>query len=170
MMSEDLKERLESVFKDVRTDTPGKNRIDIYGEKKYVSGILSFLKEQGFNHLTLLSCVDRIEENEFELVYILYAYPENNTHTEKEKTSVFLRTRLKRQEPRIPTIIPVFENAEPYEREIHELFGVVFEGHPRLTPLFLERKYETPPFRKEFDTREYVKKMFGTVPFVGDKK
>jgi len=44
------------------------------------------------------------------------------------------------------------------------LFGVNFEGHPRLTPLFLEREYETPPFRKDFDTREYVRNTFDAVP------
>jgi len=49
---------------------------------------------------------------------------------------------------------------EPYEREIHELFGVVFEGHKRLTPLFLDRWKQMPPFRKDFNTREYVEKTF----------
>ena len=41
-----------------------------------------------------------------------------------------------------------------------------FEGHPRLTPLFLERDYEIPPFRKDFDTRQYVADVFGSVPTV----
>jgi len=38
-----------------------------------------------------------------------------------------------------------------------------------LTPLLLERNYEIPPFRKDFDTRKYVKDVFEKIPFVEDK-
>ena len=81
-----------------------------------------------------------------------------------------LKTRISRENPQFVTSIPVYENAEPYEREIHELFGVNFEGHPRLIRLFLERDYKIPPFRRDFDTKEYVKNVFEKIPFVEDKQ
>ena len=74
------------------------------------------------------------------------------------------------KDPQFVTSIPVFENAEPYEREIHELFGINFKGHPRLIPLFLERDYKIPPFRKDFDTKKYVEETFDKIPFVEDKQ
>ncbi|GAH89124.1 unnamed protein product, partial [marine sediment metagenome] len=37
-------------------------------------------------------------------------------------------------------------------------------------PLFLERDYEIPPFRKDFDTRKYVKETFDKIPFVEEEK
>jgi len=52
---------------------------------------------------------------------------------------------------------------------MHELFGIKFEGHPRLTPLLLEREYKIPPFRKDFDTRKYVEEVFDKIPLVDNK-
>ena len=105
------------------------------------------------------------------MIYILSAYMQNDSeYTDKEKANIILKTRIFREKPEFSTIISIFENAEPYEREIHELFGIKFEGHPRLTPLFLEREYEIPPFRKDFDTRKYVKDVFDTIPFVKEKE
>jgi len=112
--------------------------------------------------------VDWIEEKEFELVYILTAYPGKDEFTGREH--VILKTRISRERAEFKTIIPIFRNAEPYEREIHELFGINFEGHPRLTHLLLEREYEIPPFRKDFDTRKYVEEVFDKIPFVEEKE
>ncbi|MFO7899588.1 MAG: polyprenyl synthetase family protein, partial [Planctomycetota bacterium] len=80
------------------------------------------------------------------------------------KVHVALKTKVPRDEPELESVVPIFEIAEPYEREIHELYGVHFAGHPRLIPLFLEREYEIPPFRKDFDTRQYVEDTFGSIP------
>ncbi len=169
-MNRSLKERLESVFDGIQLDIKDENRILITSRKEAVLSILSFFKSHGYGHLGLISCVDWINENEFELVYILSAYlGEDEAFTDKEKIRIILKTRVSRERPELLSAIPIFDNAEPYEREIHELFGVVFEGHPRLTPLFLEREYEIPPFRKDFDTREYVKNVFDSVPVVEKK-
>ncbi len=131
-------------------------------KKEDILNTLRSFKDKGFDHLALLSCVDRIKENKFEIVYILSSYEEAKT--------VILKTTIPRQNPKIPTAIEIFENAEPYERELHELFGVNFAGHPRLTHLLLEREYKIPPFRKDFDTREYVRETFESIPFIEDKK
>jgi len=118
-----------------------------------------------------LSCVDWIEENEFELIYILSAYMENDQeYNEKEKKTILVKTRIARERSEFITVINIFENAEPYERELHELFGINFEGHPRLTPLLLERDYEIAPFRKDFDTRKYVKEVFDKIPTIEERK
>jgi len=135
-----------------------------------VLAVLRFLKERRFDHLALISCVDWIEEKEFELVYILTRYMQGDKeHTDQESLHLIVKTSISRQGPRSETATSIFSNAEPYEREIHELFGISFEGHPRLTPLFLEREYEIPPFRKDFDTRKYVEDVFEKIPFVEDK-
>ena len=53
-----------------------------------------------------------------------------------------------------------YENAQIHEREIHELFGVKFEGNQDLSPLFLENWEGPDPFRKDFNWREYVRDKF----------
>ena len=166
-MNESIKEQLESTFKPVVVTIPEDTRIVVNVKKDQVLAVLRFLKDRRFDHLALVSCVDWIEEKEFELVYILTRYTQGNEeHPNQERSHLILKTRISRQNPQLETITGIFSNAEPYEREIHELFGVKFEGHQRLTPLFLERDYEIPPFRKDFDTRKYVKDVFDKIPSI----
>jgi NADH-quinone oxidoreductase subunit C len=166
-----LKKELELAFKDIQVVIPEDSRQTIIAPEDAVLSILSFLKEKGYDHLALISCVDWIKDKEFELIYILSTYMnKNDEYTDKEKANIILKTKISRENPQFITAIPVFENAESYEREIHELFGINFEGHPRLTPLFLERKYKIPPFRKDFDTRKYVEEVFDRIPAVEEKK
>ena len=170
-MNKPIQQELASVFENISVVVSEDNRMIVTVQKDQVMSILHFLKNKGFDHLALVSCVDWIEEKEFEMVYILTPYlREPDSDTDMKKLHITVKCRIRRKEPRVMTVIPIFDNAEPYEREIHELFGVYFDGHPRLIPLFLEGKYETPPFRKDFDTREYVKEVYDTVPFVDDEK
>jgi len=166
-MNESIKEQLESTFKAVVVTIPEGIRIIVNVKKDQVLAVLRFLKDRRFDHLALVSCVDWIEEKEFELVYIVTGYIQGDEeHREQERLHLIVKTRISRQSPQFETITGIFSNAEPYEREIHELFGVKFEGHKRLTPLFLERNYEIPPFRKDFDTRKYVSDVFDKIPFI----
>jgi NADH-quinone oxidoreductase subunit C len=168
-MSFSLKDNLESTFKDVQVSMHEDTRMAIFVPRETAFAVLRYLSDKGFDHLALVSCVDWLEEGELEIVYILSSYMKNNTDYNPEQTlHLFLKTRISRENPELKSVIGVFENAEPYEREIHELFGVNFKGHPRLIPLFLERKYEIPPFRKDFDNRKYVKEIFDSIPSVGD--
>jgi len=169
-MPETLKHKLESIFKDVLVIDTVDNQLTVCAQRNQISVILQFLKDKGFDHLTLVSAVDWIEKKEFELVYILTRYLEESSEDrDKEKTHLIVKARISREKPQLESITGIFPNAEPYEREIHELFGVSFEGHPRLTPLFLERDYKIPPFRKDFNTRKYVEDVFDKIPFVEEK-
>ena len=168
-MNQSFTEKLDTAFSDIRVDIREADRLVVTAKKDAVLSVLSFLKENGYDHLSLISCVDWIAEKQFELVYILSGYMhQNNEYGDEEKTTIILKTRISRESPEFLTAIPIFKNAEPYERELHELFGIHFKGHPRLTPLFLERAYQIPPFRKDFDTRQYVKDVFDRIPFMED--
>jgi len=169
-VNKSLKEKLEATFKDIRTASSEDSRMAVSAESDNVLALLRFLKDAGFNHLSLLSAVDWIEDDCFELCFILTSYMQNDDEvTGRQRLHIILKTRIPREKPQFKTVIGIFPNAEAYEREIHELFGIKFEGHPRLIPLLLEREYEIPPFRKDFDTRKYVQEAFEKIPFVDDK-
>jgi NADH-quinone oxidoreductase subunit C len=169
-MNESIKKQLESAFKAIVVTISEDTRIVVNVKKDQVLPVLRFLKDRRFDHLALISCVDWIEEKEFELVYILTGYMQGEEeHTDEGRLHLIVKTRISRENPRLETVTSIFSNAEPYEREIHELFGVKFEGHKRLTPLLLERNYKIPPFRKDFDTRKYVEEVFDNIPSVKDK-
>ena len=170
-MNKSLKEKLEATFKDIRIAISEDSKITVSAESESVLAILRFLKDAGFNHLALLSAVDWIEEDCFELCFILSSYMLNDDdYIDSQRLHIILKTKIPREKPQFKTTTGIFPNAEPYEREMHELFGINFEGHPRLTPLLLERDYEIPPFRKDFDTRKYVEDVFGNIPSVEDNK
>ena len=63
---------------------------------------------------------------------------------------VLVRTRVPRAEPVLATATGVYRGANWHERETHEMFGVVFAGHPDLSPLLLPDGFEGHPLRKEF--------------------
>lgn len=161
-----LKQELETAFDGITVRIEKKNRIELSIARNGVLSVLSFLKNKGFNHLQLVSCVDWIDDGQLELVYVLSAYMKEDTFEKVEELNIILKTRIGRDNPEFITSINIFPVAEAYEREIHELYGVIFQGHPRLTHLLLDRDYSIPPFRKDFDTRLYVDDFFGSVPAV----
>ena len=116
-----------------------------------VSG-LNYLKSQSYSHLATISCVDWIEDNEFELVYHLFSY--------QDKINLSVKTRIDREKSKFVTIKNLWKVASYYERDIHDFFGVEFEGNDNMEELILENWNELPPMRKDFKTREYVDQKF----------
>jgi NADH-quinone oxidoreductase subunit C len=161
-MNDSLKNKLRAVFRGIKVSAVKDGRLYVTALPDNALDVLKSLKDQGYTHLVLISCVDWIDKQKLELVYVLSSY--------FKKEHVIVKSYIPRKKPDFKTVINIFENAEPYEREIHELFGIHFEGHPRQIPLFLEREYEIPPFRKDFDTREYVKNFFDKIPFVEEDR
>jgi len=167
----EIRRKLESAFSGLTVAVKEDSELVATTNKESVLSVLAYLKDAGYEHLALVSCVDWIEEGQFELVYILSSYtPNGKAYTGQEKLKLIVKARIPRDRPEFQTVTHIFANAEPYERELHELYGIRFEGHARLVPLFLERAYEIPPFRKDFDTREYVEKTFGAIPAVEDQE
>ena len=64
------------------------------------------------------------------------------------------RVRLKvpcdASDPHCPTVSDIWAGANWHERETHELFGIVFDGHPHLVKLVLPEQFEGHPLRKDF--------------------
>ena len=120
------------------------------------------LKENGFNHFVMLSCIDWIDKGKFELVYHLWSY--------EEKEHVMLSIDIDRNDAKMQSMSHLFPQIETYEREIHEMYGIEFLGNNRLTPFLLEGWHHMPPMRKDFDSQKFVKDLYESIPFIEDKK
>ena len=68
----------------------------------------------------------------------------------EDRQHLFVRTLVPRDDPVLPTATSLFRGAAWAERETHEMFGVVFGGHPDLVPLLLPEGFEGHPLRKDF--------------------
>ena len=92
---------------------------------------------------------EEVEEvpGRLEMVYMLQSL-------EPERTIV-LKTNAPYDDPVVPSVASVWRAADWYEREAHDLFGVIFDGHPDLSPLLLYDGFEGYPGRKDFPFYEY---------------
>ena len=85
-----------------------------------------------------------VDEQDAGFAVIVHLYSIERRH------HLLVRTLLPREDPVLPTATGIFRGAAWAERETHEMFGVVFSGHPRLAPLLLPEGFEGHPLRKEF--------------------
>ena len=96
-----------------------------------------------FNLLSDATCVDRFPvEPRFELNYHLVSVP--------RRDRVRLRTSVSLQHPVVDSLVPVWTGANWLEREIFDLFGIRFEGHPDLRRILLPEDFEGAPLRRDF--------------------
>lgn len=148
-----LKERLENYFSPEKSYFPKENLLSFTVEKNLVSETLQYLKNtEGFKHFVMLSCVDWLEEGKFELVYIVW-HPE-------QKVSVAVKTKIDRENAEFQSLHTMWRQLCTYEREIWEMYGINFVGHPRLEPFILEDWKDAPPMRRDFDTLHFVEEHY----------
>jgi len=148
-----IKKNINSAFRSAEVSIVRQGRISVRFRAGILPAFVSYLKEyMSFVHLVMISCVDWLEDNQFELVYHLWSY--------EEKIHTMIKVRLDRENPQIKSLSSLWPHAETYEREIHEMFGVDFEGHPGLTDLILEDWADLPPMRRDFNTRAFVAETF----------
>ena len=96
-----------------------------------------------FNLLSDATCVDRFPvEPRFELNYHLLSIP--------RRDRVRLRTSVGVEHPVIDSLVPLWTGANWLEREIFDLFGIRFEGHPDLRRILLPEDFEGAPLRRDF--------------------
>ncbi len=132
-------------------------RADLYFitiKKEHIELGLSYLKQQeDFTHLAFLQAVDYIEDNKFQLTYMLYNY--------KIKVNLGIKVFIDRDKSEMTSIHKLWSHAWQYQRELKELFGIDFPGSPRVDESFvLEGWEEIPPMRRDFDTLAYSVKTF----------
>lgn len=101
-----------------------------------------------FNYLRCLSVVDYVDSTgEFEVNYHVYSLDKRH--------KMVVKTRVPEDSPAVPTVTGIWAGANWYERESHDLFGIVFNGHPDLVPLLLYEEFEGFPGRKSFPFHDY---------------
>ncbi len=146
---ENISNQIKNTFNTSVIKIPRKQRIIAELRHDLIPPMLSYVKDYlGFKHLAHISCVDWIEENKFELVFILWSYD--------DKINLFVKTKIDRANPKFITINKLWNQAETYEREIHEMFGIKFEGNSRMGEFLLEDWDDIPPMRKDFDTIKFA--------------
>ena len=109
-----------------------------------VADVARFLKEapgMEFDYLDSITAVDYVDH--FEMVYHLTSFVHNHSAVVKARVPG-------RGEPSLPTVVSVWKGADLQEREVWDLMGVRFEGHPNMKRLLLWEGFQGHPLRRDF--------------------
>ena len=105
-------------------------------------------QRSGYNFMEDLTCVDWYpSEPRFQVTYHFLSH--------RLKQRIRLIARLPGDNPVIDSITSLWPSANFYEREVFDLFGVTFAGHPRLTRLMMPDNWEGHPLRKDYPVEGY---------------
>jgi NADH-quinone oxidoreductase subunit C len=114
------------------------------GPEHIVAACTALREEFGFELLSELTAVDYWPELEprFNVIYGLRSVSQN--------LILFLRVAVSGKEPSVPSITPVYFNANWFERELWDMFGIRAEGHPDLRRILMPYDWEGHPLRKDY--------------------
>jgi NADH-quinone oxidoreductase subunit C len=104
--------------------------------------------DQKFVRLSSVTCVDWLpREPRFEIVY--------HMHSLERNLWLRLKCPLSGENPEIESVYSVWRGCDWYEREVFDLFGVVFRNHPNLKRLMMPDDWKGHPLRKDFPVHGY---------------
>lgn len=156
-MSDQMPEPLAEVLHELpglRISRPQPRRVRLEVAADRLHALLELLKGRaGYLHLSAISCVDWPESGEFELVYHLWSYD--------TRVMVSAHVTIPREPGHFVSVYDIHVPAGFFERDIHEMFGILFEGAPDQEPFILSEWHGPPPMRKEFSTVDYVDEHYG---------
>ena len=136
-----LAARIESAFPDAVLER-GDNDVRVRPESvEDVARLLKDDPELDFAFLASITAVDYIEY--FEVVYHLLSMRRN-------RRAVFKTRCYDREAPALPSVVPVWRGADLQEREVWDLMGVRFEGHPNMKRVLLWEEFPGHPLRKDY--------------------
>lgn len=147
MTTDGIHERLKAVFGD-DVGPLSEAKLDAFAlvKKERIVEVCRFLKtEPGLelDFLEDLTAIDWPKRNAIEIVYHLLSY--------KHRHGIVLKVELDRAAPVLATVETVWKTANWFEREVYDLFGVDFTGHPDLRRLLLPDDWVGHPLRKDYE-------------------
>lgn len=150
-ISDDIRRFLKSQFEDaILKESDFRNEQVFYVNPEAIFDICeAFLDDSELDvkflaDITAVDWLDHEEDNNgrFEVLYNLYSL--------RHKYRFFLRAMLPSDNPKIASLTPLWNGANWMEREVWDLFGIEFEGHPELTKILTADELDGHPLRRDY--------------------
>ena len=125
------------------TEFAGEKIIHIKGQS--IIDVLKIFKDSGFNFLADLTAIDNLTLGGFERFAVVYHLL---SHASTERVTV--KAYVPEDNPVLPSIELLWKTADWQEREVFDLFGIKFEGHPNLIRIMNPDDYEGHPLRRDY--------------------
>jgi len=147
---EEIAKRIVANFPEASAELRTANRLDITAPVSTLLEVASFLRSEGFDHVTSVTGIDYPQLGLIKVVYHVSAYAEPAMRS----LVLSLISNVPRGDANMPSLISIWPSAEYHERETHEMIGVCFQGHPSMNLLLLPEDWnDIPPLRKDFRLR-----------------
>lgn len=110
--------------------------------------VFQYLRDElGFEFLMDITAVDYLErEPRFEVVYHLYSF--------KNNYRLRVKIRVSESDPVVDSLMPLWSGANWFEREVYDMFGIKFRGHPDLRRILMYDEFQGHPLRKDYPLRK----------------
>jgi NADH-quinone oxidoreductase subunit C len=134
-----IQERFDAKLSEFRGD------VTLWVSPENISDVCRLLRDEfEFKTLAEQTAVDYWPEEtpRFHVVYGLRSYSRN--------LILFLRVPLNGNAPSMPSLVEIFPNANWFERELWDMFGIHFDGHPDLRRILMPHDWEGHPLRKDY--------------------
>ena len=133
----------ESTKKNIKSINE-KRRIFMTADREIIQDLCYFLRDKlNFEHCSAIAGVDWVDH--MQTVYFITNYFSSIT--------IEIKVDIPNDDLHVPSVAPVWQGANWHERETYELFGIIFDGHPKLERLLTPKSYEFYPFRKSYKLR-----------------
>ena len=146
MLLPEIIDKIENKFSGSTLDATkfaGENIIHIKGSRNL--DILKLFKNNGFNFLADMTAIDNMTLGGFERFSVVYHLL---SHETKERVTV--KAYVPENQPELPSAESLWKTADWQEREIYDLFGISFKGHPNLVRIMNPDDYKGHPLRKDY--------------------
>ena len=137
-----IKERLPGAVLDI-TEFAGEHILHVKGQD--ILKVLTELKEDGFNFLADLTAIDNLTLGGFDRFAVSYHLL---SHKTAERATV--KAYISEGKPSLPSVESLWKTADWQEREVFDLYGIKFEGHPNLIRIMNPEDYDGYPLRKDY--------------------
>jgi NADH-quinone oxidoreductase subunit C len=141
-LAQQLKARFDQVISEP-TEFRGEYGLNVLDAERIAEICAWAKKEKGFDYLVDIASVDNYgDDPRFTIVYHLYGYGHH--------CQLRLKTGVSEEKAELPSVIDVWRTADWHEREIYDMMGIRFRGHPDLRRILMWEGYPYFPLRKDF--------------------
>jgi NADH-quinone oxidoreductase subunit C len=115
--------------------------------------VLQALQQNTSTYFDMLSCITGIDNGPqagtMEVVYNLYSIPYN--------LHLMVKVIIPRENPVIDSVTHIWKSADWMEREVFDMYGIIFTNHPDLRRILMPADWEGYPLRKDYKHQEYYR-------------
>lgn len=134
-------------------EIPNSTPFGVIVKKEILLSVCAQLYNNPAAYFDMLSCITGIdngpEAGTMEVIYHFYSIPFNQ--------SLALKVILSRENPEVESIVSIWKTANWLEREVYDMFGIIFNNHPDLRRILMPADWKGYPLRKDYKHEEYYR-------------